>query len=289
MHLNKLQMNIDNIQEKIKNHRDRLLEHKLYSNIETIKDLQLFTENHIYAVWDFMSLLKALQIRLTCTKTPWLPNKNSQTAYLINEIVLAEETDVNQAGERKSHYELYLDAMIDIGAKTEIPIEKINQIANSEDIFNAIENLNIHDNIKEFLNFTFSIIKEGKTHKIAAIFTFGRENLIPNMFNEILREFEKNISGGDISKLIYYFERHIELDEDEHGPMALEMVSMLAGNDNEKWKEIEEISIEALEKRILLWDAINEQIENKTWTDLRSSEQETYSQDYKKLNPDFKF
>ena len=149
-------MNIDNIQEKIKNHRDRLLEHKLYSNIETIKDLQLFTENHIYAVWDFMSLLKALQIRLTCTKTPWLPNKNSQTAYLINEIVLAEETDINQAGERKSHYELYLDAMIDIGAKPEKPVEIINKIANSEDIFNAIENLKIHENIKEFLNFTFS-------------------------------------------------------------------------------------------------------------------------------------
>ena len=161
-------MNIDNIQEKIKNHRDRLLEHKLYSNIETIKDLQLFTENHIYAVWDFMSLLKALQLRLTCTKTPWLPNKNSQTAYLINEIVLAEETDVNQAGERKSHYELYLDAMIDIGAKPEKPVEIINQIANSEDIFNAIENLKIHENIKEFLNFTFSVIKEGKPHKIAA-------------------------------------------------------------------------------------------------------------------------
>jgi len=236
-----------------------------------------------------MSLLKALQIRLTCTKTPWLPNKNSQTAYLINEIVLAEETDVNQAGERKSHYELYLDAMIDIGAKPEKPVEIINEIANSEDIFNAIENLKIHENIKEFLNFTFSVIKEGKPHKIAAIFTFGRENLIPNMFNEILREFEKNVTDGDISKLIYYFERHIELDEDEHGPMALEMVSMLAENDHEKWKEIEDISIKALEKRILMWDAINEQIENKTCTDLGSSEQETYSDDYKNLNPDFKF
>ena len=41
------------------------------------------------------------------------------------------------------------------------------------------------------------------------------------MFIEILREFEKNVTEGDISKLIYYFERHIELDEDEHGPMAL--------------------------------------------------------------------
>lgn len=282
-------MNIDSIQNKIKDHRNKLLEHKLYSNIETIKDLQVFTENHIYAVWDFMSLLKALQIRLTCTKTPWLPNNNSQTAYLINEIVLAEETDINQVGERKSHYELYLDAMIDIGAKTEKPVEIINEIANSENIFNAIENINIHPNIKNFLNFTFSVIDEGKPHKIAAIFTFGRENLIPNMFNEILREFEKNVSEGDISKLIYYFERHIELDEDEHGPMALEMVSMLAENDPDKWKEIEDISIEALEKRILLWDAINEQIENKTWTDLRSSDKETYSHEYKNLKPDFKF
>ena len=282
-------MNIDSIQNKIKDHRNKLLEHKLYSNIESIKDLQVFTENHIYAVWDFMSLLKALQIRLTCTKTPWLPNNNSQTAYLINEIVLAEETDINQVGERKSHYELYLDAMIDIGAKTEKPVGIINEIANSENIFNAIENINIHPNIKNFLNFTFSVIDEGKPHKIAAIFTFGRENLIPNMFNEILREFEKNVSEGDISKLIYYFERHIELDEDEHGPMALEMVSMLAENDPIKWKEIEDISIEALEKRILLWDAINEQIENKTWTGLRSSDEETYSHEYKNLKPDFKF
>jgi len=282
-------VNIDSIQNKIKDHRNKLLEHKLYSNIESIKDLQVFTENHIYAVWDFMSLLKALQIRLTCTKTPWLPNNNSQTAYLINEIVLAEETDINQVGVRKSHYELYLDAMIDIGAKTEKPVEIINEIANSENIFNAIENINIHPNIKNFLNFTFSVIDEGKPHKIAAIFTFGRENLIPNMFNEILREFEKNVSEGDISKLIYYFERHIELDEDEHGPMALEMVSMLAENDPDKWKEIEDISIEALEKRILLWDAINKQIENKTWTDLRSSDKETYSHEYKNLKPDFKF
>ena len=282
-------MNIDYIQDKINDQREKLLKHKLYSNIETIKDLQVFTENHIYAVWDFMSLLKALQIKLTCTKTPWIPNSNSQTAYLINEIVLAEETDINQAGERKSHYELYLDAMIDIGARTEKPVKIINEIANSEDIFNTIDNINIHPNIREFLNFTFSVIKEGKPHEIAAIFTFGRENLIPNMFNEILREFEKNVTQGDISKLIYYFERHIELDEDEHGPMALEMVSMLAENDPKKWNEIESISIQALEKRILLWDAINEQIENKTWTDLRSSDEETYSHDYKNLNPDFKF
>ena len=275
-------MNIEYIEGKIKSYRDKLLNHRLYSNIERIEDLQIFTENHIYAVWDFMSLLKALQIKLTCTKTPWVPNNNSQTAYLINEIVLAEETDVNQLGERKSHYELYIDAMIDIGAKIEFPTKNINEIASSKNVFASIDNLVLHKNIKEFLRFTFSVIEEGKPHKIAAIFTFGRENLIPNMFNEILREFEKNIKDKDISKLIYYFERHIELDEDEHGPMALEMVSMLAENDAKKWDEIEKISIEALEKRILLWDAINDQLEKKTWSGERSLENETYSLSFDK-------
>ena len=275
-------MNIEYIEGKIKSLRDKLLNHRLYSNIERIEDLQIFTENHIYAVWDFMSLLKALQIKLTCTKTPWVPNNNSQTAYLINEIVLAEETDVNQLGERKSHYELYIDAMIDIGAKIEFPTKNINEIASSKNVFASIDNLELHKNIKEFLRFTFSVIEEGKPHKIAAIFTFGRENLIPNMFNEILREFEKNIKDKDISKLIYYFERHIELDEDEHGPMALEMVSMLAENDQKKWDEIEKISIEALEKRILLWDAINDQLEKKSWSGERSLENETYSLNFDK-------
>ena len=276
-------MDINYIENKIKPLRDKLLNHRLYSRISKIEDLQAFTENHIYAVWDFMSLLKALQINLTCTKTPWGPNKNSQTAYLINEIVLAEETDVNQEGDRKSHYELYLDAMEDIGASTKKSTDLITNMINSDDIFKTINNLEIHPNIKEFLKFTFSVIEEGKPHKIAAIFTFGRENLIPNMFNEILHEFQKNITEIDISKLIYYFERHIELDEDEHGPMALEMVTELAKNDKIKWQEIEDISITALNKRILLWDAIYDQLENTIdWTKERSNDNETYSLNYEK-------
>ena len=280
-------MDVEKIRDSIKEPREKLLNHKLYTEIKSIEDLQIFTLNHIFAVWDFMSLLKALQNNLTCTKVPWPPNKNSETAYLINEIVLAEETDISQDGKRKSHYELYLDAMIDIGVKVENIEKNIMLLSSSDSIENSIEKLDIHPKIKEFLKFTFSIIDEGKPHKIAAIFTFGRENLIPNMFNEILHEFQNNFTEKDISKLIYYFERHIELDEDEHGPMALQMVNELAENDPLKWEEIRDISIVALEKRIGLWDAIYDNVmkKNNSWSETRENMQkdineETYSSEF---------
>ena len=157
--------------------------------------------------------------------------------------------------QRKSHYELYLDAIKCFGADTN-DIDQFLSKLNDEDIFSAIKSSNIQKEVKDFLEFTFNIIEEGKPHKVAAAFTFGRENLIPSMFTAILKNFQKNFPEQDISKLIYYFERHIELDEDEHGPMAIEMVKKLAENDPIKWKEIEEVSIEALKKRIELWNSI---------------------------------
>ncbi|MGY8920084.1 MAG: DUF3050 domain-containing protein [Flavobacteriales bacterium] len=252
-------MSVDKINQSIYSLKKELLNHSLYSKIKDINDLQKFVETHIFAVWDFMSLLKSLQLQLTCTNTPWLPNKNSETAYLINEIVLAEETDVNQIGNRVSHYELYVDAIKSFGADTS-NIDNFLLSLKNHDIFDAIELANIPEKVKSFLKFTFEIIQEGKPHKVAAAFTFGRENLIPSMFTEILKSFQKNFPEKNISKLIYYFERHIELDEDEHGPMALQMVVELVDNDSTKWKEIEEVSTEALKRRIDLWDAIEEEI-----------------------------
>ena len=255
-------MTVERINNSIFNYRKELLNHSLYSKIKDIEDLRNFTKIHVFAVWDFMSLLKSLQKKLTCVETPWLPNGNSQTAYLINEIVLAEETDIDQNGERKSHYELYLDAIKCFGADTN-DIDQFLSKLNDEDIFSAIKSSNIQKEVKDFLEFTFNIIEEGKPHKVAAAFTFGRENLIPSMFTAILKNFQKNFPEQDISKLIYYFERHIELDEDEHGPMAIEMVKKLAENDPIKWKEIEEVSIVALKKRIGLWNSIENIIVSK--------------------------
>lgn len=253
-------MQISDINGALQPLKDQLLQHPLYDKIRTLDDLHCFLEHHVYAVWDFMSLLKALQQQLTCTTTPWLPVGNPEVRYLINEIVVAEETDLAMDGKRQSHFEMYLDAMNQCGANTLAVQRFLEDIQKTQNIFVSIKHAEVHPKVRAFLDFTFRVIEEGKAHKIAAAFTFGREDLIPTMFTEILKNFQQNFPQIDLSKLIYYFERHIELDGDEHGPMAMQMITELCGDSATKWNEVLEVSQQALEKRLGLWDAIEEMV-----------------------------
>ena len=258
-------MEIKRLEKELAPLRERLLIHELYQNLDSIDNIQIFMEKHVFAVWDFMSLLKALQNELTNTSLPWTPKGNPISRRLINEIVLAEESDFNELDEPMSHFEMYLDAMKQLGANTS-DIEKfIQQITNGKDYKDAQKVVNISDKTREFINFTFRIIDTQQTHIIASVFTFGREDLIPDMFIGIVRKLEPE-SNKNINKLVYYLERHIELDGDEHGPMALKMIQELCGDDKKKWTESIEASKEALIKRIELWDCINDSIVNKRET-----------------------
>lgn len=253
-------MNTLYINSQIQPYKNQLLNHSLYNQVKSIDDLQHFLENHVFAVWDFMSLLKALQNKLTSTSIPWMPVGNPAIRYLINEIVLAEETDLSFDGTRQSHFEMYVDAMQQCGANTTSIFEFLGDVETTKNIFVSIKKSKLHPNVKAFLDFTFRVIEQGESHEIAAAFTFGREDLIPSMFTEILKSFQVNFPETDLSKLIYYFERHIELDADEHGPMAMKMIEELCGNDEKKWNAVATVSIDALEKRIGLWNAIEEMI-----------------------------
>jgi hypothetical protein len=253
-------MTIQNVNTELKGLRKQLIHHSLYATIETTEELSLFLESHVFAVWDFMSLLNALQQKLTCTTTPWVPVGNPETRYLINEIVLAEETDINLKGERKSHFEMYLDAMQECHTSTEKITQFLTDVHNYKNINVAINNSPLPEALKAFLKFTFKVVEQGEAHEIAAAFTFGREELIPNMFTEILEKIQGNFPDTKLDQLIYYFKRHIELDEDEHGPMAMKMIEELCGTDAKKWQEVTQISNEALEVRIGMWNAIEESI-----------------------------
>lgn len=247
---------IKKIQEATAELQQKIINHPTYKAIKTIDDVKHFMEHHIYAVWDFMSLLKSLQSSLTCTQVPWFPVGSAKVRFLINEIVCGEESDVAFQREGNiSHFELYLEAMAQIGASRESIDLLLQQLQAGVPLHTAIAQSNIPEHAQRFLNFTFEVIATNKPHIIAAVFTFGREDLIPNMFLSIVNDINEQFPD-QIATFKYYLDRHIEVDGDHHSHLALEMVSELCGDDNEKWEEAKSYVLRSLESRIILWDGV---------------------------------
>jgi hypothetical protein len=237
-------------------YRERLLEHRLYRELADLGDLRRFMEHHVFAVWDFMSLLKTLQRELTCVEVPWVPRGDPAVRTLINEIVLGEESDTGPDGRACSHFELYLRAMEEAGASTEPVRRFLESLAGG---MSAALGVHAPGCVRGFVVSTFELIETRRVHAIAASFTFGREDLIPAMFGELVNRLNEQFPGR-VETLRYYLDRHIVLDGDHHREMGRRMVARLCGEDPLRWREATEAAVSALSNRLVLWDGIADAI-----------------------------
>ncbi len=235
--------------------KNALVDHAIYREINSLEALRLFMEHHVFAVWDFMSLLKALQARLCCVGVPWLPAADPQATRFINEIVLAEESDEDGQGGFLSHFGLYLRAMTRCGADT-IPIDSLlAELRKGTPVPAALAAVGAPGCVGRFVRQTFDLIERGSLWSLASAFTFGREDLLPAMFQRIVDELDVE-AGGGLEDFRYYLRRHIGLDGGEHGPMAVRLVASLCGGDEARWQQAEEAAATALKSRRDLWDAV---------------------------------
>lgn len=253
-------MNLITLKSRIEPLRSELISHPVYSQISSLEDLKAFTEEHVFAVWDFMSLLKTLQQHLTCVKVPWHPTKNAETRRFINEIVVGEESDVDATGKTMSHFEMYLNAMSDLGANNREMQQFTQRIRANVSVNEALNECQIAEETKAFVRYTFEIIHRGKIHEIASLFTFGREDLIPDMFLEIVKELKAE-APERMNGFLYYLERHIEVDGGDHGPLSLRLMEEVCGTDPQKWEEATLVAEHSLKMRMHLWDGVRNKIQ----------------------------
>lgn len=241
-------------QELLEQKKLQLFNHPLFTETTSLNKLQHFMENHVFAVWDFMTLTKRLQQDLTCTQIPWLPPADSQAARLINEIVLGEESDEHPTRGYCSHFELYLDAMTEVGASTVAINRLIDLQREGVEVSAALHMIDAPPGVARFVDSTVQVALSAPTHCVAAAFLHGRESVIPSMFQRLLHSHA--LIDHEASTLCHYLNRHIEMDSHDHGPAAEQLLKRLVGADPIRQKQAGNAALDAVESRITFWDAV---------------------------------
>jgi hypothetical protein len=248
------------LRETIAPLRNALLNHPIYMEVNSLSRLREFMQLHVFAVWDFMSLVKRLQSELTCNRLPWTPPARAHIARFANEVVLGEESDLGPDGKPISHFELYLRAMDEIGADSAGIrgfIAELELGARWQDEFSELK---IPPGVAAFVNETLRCAMQGSLVEVATCFLFGREDVIPEMFERLLTLWSNG--KAEVPHFAYYLERHIELDGGSHGPWAQEMLIALAGPSEIKWQQATIAAKRAIAHRIWLWDSILALLDN---------------------------
>lgn len=235
--------------------RVKLEAHPIYAAVQSVGDLRVFMQHHVYSVWDFMSLIKYLQNEVAPARWPWTPAGDASVQRFINELVLEEETDIalpGQAG-HTSHFLLYLAAMREIGADADTPARFVQQVA-EQGIDAALGAGLAPAPAAAFTRTTFDFLAGGKPHAVAAALALGREHVIPSMFRAFLARMA--VTEAQAPSFHYYLNRHVHLDEDFHAPLSLRLLAALCGDDAGKWREAEAAAEAAVNARLIFWDGV---------------------------------
>ena len=249
--------NLENNKKKLNDLKQEIIAHPLFANKLEPRHICKFMESHIFAVWGFMSILKSLQKMITPSNLPWIPNKNTKNGLVnfVNEIILCEESDFIEGIGFISHYEIYLLAMDNMGAKRDQLDKLTSRITDKGYNKIYIDDVDASEEVKSFLKHDLDVSMNGTLPEIIGAFTLGREKVIPNMFSYILPAIKETTTS---KYLVTYLKRHIDVDGDRHGPLSLKLLN--ASCDKKQLSLAYATAIKSLELRLSVWDKIYEDI-----------------------------
>lgn len=235
---------------------DRLRDHPVWRELSSLERVRCFMEHHVWAVWDFMSLLKSLQAELAPAHVPWVPPSDSAAARFINEIVIGEESDEGPDERPASHFEIYIRAMERAGARTQPILSFVADIAQGDLTGTTFERTSMPSSVRRFVETTLSFCCASLAERVAA-FTVGREEIIPAMFTAALRGLPER---EQLDGFIWYLERHVAIDRDRHGPLAARLFEKVCLSDAATRGKALHAARLALEERLALWNAVTDEM-----------------------------
>lgn len=242
------------LQQEVAPTRRLLLNNGLYYQLQSLPDLRRFMEHHIFTVWDFIALVKALRRELVVAPGSQLPASVVARRF-ITEVVPDEETTTSLPGRLVSHFALYVRAMEECGADTTPIRQLVAAVTAGRPTEEALQAAQAPDAVRQFVGTTFSIIHSGKPHAVAAAVAFGHEEWIPNRLRQLVNTLRAQLPG-QLDTFASCLDQHGHCATGKHALLGRELVRELCADAPERWQDCQEVAIRCLEARLKLWDGI---------------------------------
>ena len=227
-------------------------QHRIYEMMSSRSTLIHFMERHVICVWGYHRLLHSLQKDIIALSQPLNSDPYKEVIRLIHQIVLDEEVDQMGDGRITSHLELYLDAMEDIGCNLSPILTMFDLLENGIPAKKAIRSSGFPREAVTYGNFLIQAISR-PLHERATVLFYEGEPFIPDAF---LSKLESLSSFLEVDGFLDYMERHIEGLKKPGFSAAGRLVEVLCNSNIEMNDAAENIAEIVLRKRIDLWDAI---------------------------------
>ena len=227
---------------------------RLVQQITDVDDLKTFMGLHVFAVWDFMHLLKGLE--------QTVGKHQPKLKLIVDELIREEESDhlpVNLGGPAQlSHFEIYVRAMQEVGADAGAMSSMLDKMRRFS-LEDMLADPTVPEASRAFMTNTKNCLKDGRPEVVAGAYTFGRELLMPSLFAELRKRLiQRQLPCPTLN---WYLKRHISLDGETHGPLAFGLMEQLTGADPLAKDRVEAIKQKTLEARDQFWSRISETIE----------------------------
>ena len=269
--LNQVQLSrLAAIETRIAPLRKRLRQHRIYESLKSLDDVRRFMEVHVFALWDFMHLVKCLHRAPSTAEATCPPKKRFKKSAgvqsLVDEMVQNYANDLNERGERMATFRMYLDAMEQLGAETKCVASFLGDCGDCGDlragdlgpvVGPSLLSCRAPRGAADFTAYTCQVIDSSKDHKVAASLVFGRQSLIVDALLRALGEVERR-EGTRVDKFRFLLSKYKSLYANNWPALSYQVLVELCGYSDEKWKEAEEAAVGALKARIALWDATHD-------------------------------
>lgn len=248
----------------VEHESDELTQHPILHAVSDRAGLRVFMASHVYAVWTHISLVKRLQHELTSVAVPWVPPRSRHAARLINELVTGVECDLDADGAPISHYELYLDAMQNVGADTR-SIRRFVQLiddGSSSALERAFDSATTPQHVRTYVRHALRVARQGSLAQVMGCFLHERDISLQQSITRLLAEWTR--TSPALPRLAYYLERHSQLECGRHAERLQRVVQELDSTSPRFADDVLASARESLGTRIRFWDGVLAEIRHST-------------------------